>query len=65
GDQYSGAIRLRNFTFDVFDEDPSKLANFPNITGNICYYQIDPLGTGTYLFNCSTSVIGRYVRLGM
>ncbi|KAI8779014.1 fucolectin-7, partial [Biomphalaria glabrata] len=40
-----------------------KLANFPNITGNICYYQIDPLEPGTYPFNCNTSIIGRYVRL--
>nr|KAI8748098.1 fucolectin-like; partial [Biomphalaria glabrata] len=65
GDEYSSAIRFKNFTFDIFDEDPRQLANFPNITGNICYYQIDPLGTGTYPFNCSTSIIGRYVRLIM
>ncbi|KAI8779018.1 fucolectin-7 [Biomphalaria glabrata] len=64
-DDSTAARRLKNFTIDIFDEDPTRLANFPNITGNVCYYQADPMEPTTSLFNCSAPITGRYVRIVM
>ncbi|KAK6982341.1 fucolectin, partial [Biomphalaria glabrata] len=59
------AFRLRNFDIDIFQQDPRQLANFPNITGQVCYHQTDPLGPGTFNFTCRAPITGRYVRLIM
>ncbi|XP_055890370.1 uncharacterized protein LOC129927152 [Biomphalaria glabrata] len=55
--------RLRNFDIDIFQQDPRQLANFPNITGNLCYHQTSSAGNETYLYNCTAPVVGRYIRL--
>ncbi|XP_013082793.2 uncharacterized protein LOC106068055 [Biomphalaria glabrata] len=57
--------RLRNFEIDIFEQDPRRLANFPNIRGQVCYNQTDPLDGGTYNYTCSDSIVGRYVRIVM
>ncbi|KAK7005105.1 fucolectin-7 [Biomphalaria glabrata] len=57
--------RLRNFEIDIFEQDPRRLANFPNIRGQVCYNQTDPLDGGTYNYTCNGSIVGRYVRLVM
>ncbi|XP_055896055.1 uncharacterized protein LOC129928050 [Biomphalaria glabrata] len=64
-EDYISAIRVKNFTLDIFDEDPRQLANFPTITGHLCYNQTDPLETTPLLVNCRTSILGRYIRLSM
>uniref|UniRef100_A0A2C9LUG0 Apple domain-containing protein n=1 Tax=Biomphalaria glabrata TaxID=6526 RepID=A0A2C9LUG0_BIOGL len=64
-EDYISAIRVKNFILDIFDEDPRQLANFPNITGHLCYNQTDPLETTPLLVNCRTSILGRYIRLSM
>ncbi|KAI8790142.1 fucolectin-7 [Biomphalaria glabrata] len=56
---------LRNFDIDIFEQDPRQLANFPNITGQVCYHQTDPLGASTFNFTCSVPIVGRFVRLVM
>ncbi|XP_055892098.1 uncharacterized protein LOC106064018 isoform X1 [Biomphalaria glabrata] len=67
-DVYQGIIvarRLRNFDIEIFQEDPRNLANFPNITGEVCYHQNAPLEPGTFNFTCPVPIIGRFVRLVM
>ncbi|KAK6982343.1 fucolectin-7 [Biomphalaria glabrata] len=67
-DSYQGqeyAYRLRNFDIDIFQKDPRQLGNFPNVTGQVCYHQTDPLGPSMFNFTCSGSIVGRYVRLVM
>ncbi|XP_055874568.1 fucolectin-like [Biomphalaria glabrata] len=55
--------RLRNFTIDIFEQDPRQLVDFPNITGQVCYNQSNPLNGGVYNFSCSYPIVGRYVRI--
>ncbi|KAH9488875.1 hypothetical protein Btru_041506 [Bulinus truncatus] len=57
--------RLQNFSFDVFDEDPRRLPNFPNITGKVCYRQISNMLKETLNVTCSPQAIGRFLRLLM
>uniref|UniRef100_A0A2C9KNW3 Apple domain-containing protein n=1 Tax=Biomphalaria glabrata TaxID=6526 RepID=A0A2C9KNW3_BIOGL len=59
------ADRLRNFDIDIFQQDPRQLTNFPDITGQVCYHQGPTPGRGTFLYNCTTPIVGRYVRLIM
>nr|KAI8762409.1 fucolectin-like; partial [Biomphalaria glabrata] len=64
-DIYNGedvSYRIRNFYIEVFQTDPRQLANFPNVIGQICYNQTNPLGPGTFNFTCDAPVTGRYVR---
>ncbi|KAK6982094.1 fucolectin-7 [Biomphalaria glabrata] len=58
-------LRLSNFDIDVFEQDPSKLANFVDISGQVCYHQTASPGAGTFLYNCTSPIVGRYVRLIM
>ncbi|KAI8794783.1 fucolectin-7, partial [Biomphalaria glabrata] len=57
--------RLRNFDIDIFQQDPRRIPKFPNIKGQVCYNQTDPLDGGTFNFTCNGSIVGRYVRLVM
>ncbi|KAK0045131.1 fucolectin-7, partial [Biomphalaria pfeifferi] len=57
--------RLSNFDIDVFNHDPRQEANFPNISGQVCYNQTNFLCLGTYNLTCSVPIVGRYVRLVM
>ncbi|KAK0061930.1 fucolectin-7, partial [Biomphalaria pfeifferi] len=59
------AFRLRNFDIEIFQKDPRRLGNFPNVTGQVCYHQTDPLGPDTFNFTCPVAIVGRYVRLVM
>ncbi|KAH9488872.1 hypothetical protein Btru_041496 [Bulinus truncatus] len=63
GDLSQSYTRLKNFSIDVFIEDPRKLASFPKLIGDVCYSQGDPLFRGTYSFKCPTGIVGRFVRL--
>ncbi|KAH9488876.1 hypothetical protein Btru_041508 [Bulinus truncatus] len=55
------STRLRNFTVDIFENDPRKFTNFPNITGHVCYEQDDSFTSETLDIACYTT--GRFVRL--
>ncbi|KAH9488879.1 hypothetical protein Btru_041514 [Bulinus truncatus] len=55
--------RLRNFTIDIFDQDPRQLTNFPNILGYVCYKQAASLNQPELVISCPTPKTGRFVRL--
>ncbi|CAL1530982.1 unnamed protein product [Lymnaea stagnalis] len=57
------ATRLKSFRIDVFTTDPRKMPGFPLILGQLCMNRTDPVGIGTFTWNCTGPVIGRYVRL--
>ncbi|KAH9507684.1 hypothetical protein Btru_053458 [Bulinus truncatus] len=59
------STRLSNFTIDVFTTDPRLMDRFPYVYGQVCYYQIPPLSSGTYYWTCSMPITGRFVRLVM
>ncbi|KAI8790140.1 fucolectin [Biomphalaria glabrata] len=59
------ALRLRNFDIEIFQKDPRQISTFPDVTGQVCYHQTDPLGPGTFNFTCPVPIVGRYVRLIM
>jgi hypothetical protein len=54
---------LFSFSIEVFRTDPRLKATFPKEPGELCYKTEATLGPTTYNWNCSTPVIGRYVRL--
>ncbi|CAL1545138.1 unnamed protein product [Lymnaea stagnalis] len=58
-------LRLKKFQIDVFTTDPRQLADFPSVSGDVCYNRTAPLGNSTYTWNCTRPLIGRYVRLVM
>ncbi|KAI8790151.1 fucolectin, partial [Biomphalaria glabrata] len=62
-DSFHNELRLKNFTIDIFDHDPRELGNFPNVSGEVCYYQRSSLPGGMYNFTCPKPILGRYVRL--
>nr|KAI8762410.1 fucolectin-like; partial [Biomphalaria glabrata] len=59
------ALRLRNFSIEIFQTDPRQLDSFPKVTGQVCYYQTDPLGPSTFNFTCPVPIVGRFVRIVM
>ncbi|XP_059148118.1 fucolectin-like [Physella acuta] len=63
GDWYATAIKLNNFQIDVFKTDPRLAPPFPLDSGDICYNQTAPVGTGNYTWNCARPTVGRYLRL--
>ncbi|KAI8779706.1 fucolectin [Biomphalaria glabrata] len=59
------AYHLRNFFIEIFPKDPRQYANFPNVYGQVCYQQVEPLGPATFNFTCPSPIVGRYVRIIM
>ncbi|XP_059179606.1 fucolectin-6-like [Physella acuta] len=57
------AARLKNFQIDVFNKDPRLAPTFPSDSGDICYRQTTAATIGTFTWNCSKPLVGRYVRL--
>nr|KAI8762175.1 fucolectin-7-like [Biomphalaria glabrata] len=62
-DDWVYGMRLQNFDIDVFEQDPRQLPNFPDISGHVCYHQTSAPGLGTFTYNCTAPIVGRYVRL--
>ncbi|XP_059174345.1 fucolectin-5-like [Physella acuta] len=62
-DYLQWAVRLNHFLIDVFINDPRKTSTFPNVLGSICYQQTEAVTIGTFTWNCSKPVAGRYLRL--
>ncbi|KAH9488877.1 hypothetical protein Btru_041509 [Bulinus truncatus] len=60
---YNLYFRLKNFTIDIFDQDPRQMTNFPNVVGNVFYQQDDSLNQETLNITCPNPITGRYVRL--
>ncbi|KAK6964017.1 fucolectin, partial [Biomphalaria glabrata] len=59
------AYCLKNFYIEIFPKDPRQYANFPNVFGQVCYQQVEPLGPTTFNFTCPSPIVGRYVRIIM
>ena len=57
--------RLKNFTVDIFLEDPRRTMGFPETLGRVCAHQDRAVGGSTWAeLSCdSGSLIGRYVRV--
>ncbi|XP_059143731.1 uncharacterized protein LOC131931054 [Physella acuta] len=63
GDDPAGANRTKNFTFDVFKDDPRLSGDFPMKLGQVCYTRIEPVGRAeTFTQSCTAPIVGRFVR---